>query len=155
MSNEVIEMPRRETYKVSWQRNKRRQFKEENGYSMTAHYGAGRNRKLVLERDSFSCVKCGMTDAQHKAAWNRPITIDHKDKDRTNNTLENLQTLCLKCHGNKDLIQPLRAQIVPAHKAEILARRESGETYQQIADALKFSIASIWKWCKRWDGESK
>lgn len=153
MSNEVIEMPRRETYKVQWQRNKRNQFKAENGYSMTAHYGAGRNRKAVLERDSFSCVKCGMTDEQHKAQWSRPITIDHKDKDRGNNAMDNLQTLCLPCHGNKDLIAPLRKQVVPAHREEIMSRREAGETYQQIADALNFSIASIWKWCKRWDGE--
>ncbi len=38
--------------------------------------------------------------------------------------------------------------------AELRQRYEgAGETYQQIADALNFSIASIWKWCKRLDGE--
>jgi hypothetical protein len=149
--NEVIEMPRRER-KSEWQRQSRDKFKAEQGYSMTAHYGAGRMRKQVLERDGYACVKCRMTDVEHKAAWGRPITIDHKSKDRSDNSLENLQTLCLVCHGNKDLIPTLRIQRVPIHKDQIIKMRAAGVTYQAIADQLGFSIGAIYKWCKAWKG---
>lgn len=138
------------TRKAEWQRESRAKFKDEHGYSTTANYGAGGNRQAVLDRDGHACVKCGMTDAQHKAKWDRPITIDHKSKDRSDNSLENLQVLCLTCHGNKDLIAPLRVQRIPAHKDAILARRAAGGTYQQIADDLGFSIGGIYKWCKLW-----
>lgn len=140
--------------KTQWQREARAKFAAAHGYSTTANYGAGGNREAVLERDGFACVRCGMTDAEHKATWNRPITIDHKSKDRSDNSMGNLQTLCLTCHGNKDLIAPLRAQRIPQHKAEILARRANGVTYQTIADDLGFSAGGIYKWCKFW-GEVK
>lgn len=136
--------------KMEWQRQSRRKFVAENGYSTNANYGAGGNRKEVLERDGYACVRCGMTDAQHKEKWNRPITVDHKSKDRGDNSMENLQVLCLTCHGNKDLIAPLRVQRIPPHKQEILARRITGETYQKIADDLGFSVGGIFKWCKSW-----
>lgn len=137
--------------KTAWQKNQRAQFAAEHGFSTTSDYGAGGLRKDVLERDGYKCVQCGMTDAEHKAKWSRPITIDHKDKDRSHNTMENFQTLCLTCHGRKDITPRLIVQKVPAHKEAILAGRASGLTYQQIADQLNFSIASIWKWCKRWE----
>lgn len=140
------------TRKVEWQRRTRDAFKEQNGYSQTCHYGAGRLRKAVLERDGYACVQCGMTDIAHKDKWNRPITIDHKDRDRTRNTMDNLQTLCLSCHGRKDLIPQLRVAKIPEHQEIIVKRRAEGATYQQIADELDVSIASVWKWVKRWEG---
>lgn len=109
-------------------------------------------RKDVLERDGYACVQCGMTDSSHKEKWNRPITIDHKDRDRTRNTMDNLQTLCLSCHGRKDLLPKLRIAKMPAHHETIVSRRAAGATYQQIADELGVSIASVWKWVKRWEG---
>jgi 5-methylcytosine-specific restriction endonuclease McrA len=66
-------------------------------------------RKQVLERDEYKCVMCGMTNEEHKQKWNREITLDHIDKvgryaEYPNNTLNNLQTLCLRCHSHKDAI---------------------------------------------------
>jgi len=139
--------------KIEWQRVKRREFKRVHGYSTHAHKATGGLRGKVLERDGFSCVKCGMTDAEHKAKWSRPITIDHKDKNRKNNTMENLQTLCLRCHGQKDLIPRLRAQRVSKVRDEIMTLRGLGATYQEIADAAGFSIAAVWKWIQRWNNE--
>lgn len=131
--------------KTAWQREQRRKFKEVNGYSTTAHYGAGGNRAAVLQRDGFACVKCGMTDREHVKKWNRPITIDHKDKDRSNNAMTNLQTLCLTCHGNKDLIPRLRERKTTQHMAQILELRSAGKTYQQIADATGLSIGAVYR----------
>ncbi len=72
-------------------------------------YLFGGNRQLVLERDNYKCVKCGMTDKEHRKHWKRSITVDHidgngksKPKKFKNNSLKNLQTLCLICHGTKD-----------------------------------------------------
>jgi hypothetical protein len=67
------------------------------------------NRTAVLDRDGRSCLKCGMTEEQHKEKFDRGLTVDHKDglgrglnKPERNDSMENLQTLCLPCHGKKD-----------------------------------------------------
>ena len=72
-------------------------------------YLYGQLRSVVLERDGYKCVRCKMTDKEHREKWGCSITIDHIDgngyykrKSHKNNLLENLQTLCLKCHGKKD-----------------------------------------------------
>lgn len=64
-------------------------------------------REQVIQRDKEQCVQCGMTREEHKNRWGRDITVDHIDmrgrySDSPNNTLENLQTMCLSCHGRKD-----------------------------------------------------
>jgi hypothetical protein len=138
--------------KMAWQRDQRRRFAAEHGYSTASHYACGGNREEVLKRDGHACVKCGMTAEEHIKRWgkHRRITVDHKDKDRTNNTMDNLQTLCLSCHGQKDLIPELRVPQIPEQKDKIIHMREEGLTYQAIADATGFSIGSIYKWCKKW-----
>jgi hypothetical protein len=58
-------------------------------------------REVVIERDGSKCVKCGMTRTAHLETWNTDLNVDHINRDRTQNTLSNLQTLCLACHGSK------------------------------------------------------
>lgn len=72
-------------------------------------YSFQKNRQffLALTRDNWTCRMCKMTNEKHKEIWNRAITVDHIDgKGRyssiKNHNLENLQTLCLRCHGLKD-----------------------------------------------------
>lgn len=79
-------------------------------------------REAVLTRDGFACIQCGST--QH-------LCVHHKDKrgrsvprHLKNNAIDNLETLCRKCHIN-------------AHRADLLAvrrannfRRPSGLTYR-------------------------
>ena len=59
----------------------------------------------VLERDNHTCVSCGMNEQAHIKKWGYRISVDHIDGNRNNNILENLQTLCLSCHGTKDNIR--------------------------------------------------
>ena len=96
-----------------------------------------------------------MTDEAHRERWGRPITIDHISRDRSDNSDENLQTLCLSCHGRKDISPHLIVERVPKHRAEIEARRANGQSYQRIADDLGFSVGSIWKWVQRWQREEQ
>ncbi len=75
-------------------------------YRDKVHFGG--NRFKVLERDRYSCVKCGMTNSEHKKRWKREITVDHIDGNgrnskTKNNKLDNLQTLCASCHCRKDI----------------------------------------------------
>ena len=140
--------------KLEWQRRNRRAFVEKNGYSTAANYACGGRREEILSRDNHRCVKCGMSDVNHKLKWGRPITIDHIDKDRSNNSPGNLQTLCLTCHGRKDLMPQLRVRVIEEYKQTILAMRDSGCTFQAIADETGFSIAAIWKWIRIWRMET-
>lgn len=70
----------------------------------------GENRELAIQRDGEKCVSCGMTREEHQAKYGRDITVDHIDgngrnnsPETRNNDLSNLQTLCLPCHGRKDI----------------------------------------------------
>lgn len=78
-----------------------REFRKKNN----ARFGG--LRVTVLERDNYQCVECGMTQAKHLALWNKSLTIDHinnlgRTTKKPDNRLDNLQTLCLRCHGKKD-----------------------------------------------------
>ena len=138
--------------KLEWQRDQRRDFASARGYSQTSDYATGKLREAVLIRDGRKCVRCGMTEAEHLAKWNRPITVDHRDKDRSRNTMENLQTLCLSCHGKKDNTN-FRREKVPNHKQTVLEMRAAGATYQAIGAQIQASIGAIHKWVKRWEKE--
>ena len=50
----------------------------------------GGQREIVLLRDDRMCVICSKTTK---------LCVHHIDKNRQNNTLENLATLCSSCHG--------------------------------------------------------
>lgn len=137
-------------YKLEWQRKKRKEFKEKYGYSLERYYDNKGLREEVLKRDGYKCIECGMTAEEHLKKWNRPITIHHKNKNHKDNRLENMETLCLSCHGRKDISPKLIQQQVPKYKHEILILRAFGLSYDDIADYFGFSTSSIWKWIKKW-----
>jgi hypothetical protein len=67
-------------------------------------------RETVIHRDNEKCVMCGITREQHKLIYNKDITVNHINKrgrysDNPDNRLENLETLCFRCHGHKDAIK--------------------------------------------------
>lgn len=69
-------------------------------------------REAVIKRDNEQCVECGMTRKDHQEKWGRDITVDHYDgmgrySVEQNNRLNNLQTLCLSCHGKKDIMRAI------------------------------------------------
>lgn len=69
-------------------------------------------RDLVLERDNYTCQYCGMTQEQHILLFNKSLTIHHLDgkgvnvpRTEKNNDINNLITLCLRCHGREDSLR--------------------------------------------------
>ena len=72
----------------------------------------GGNREKAIQRDNEMCITCGMTRMKHKDSFKRDITVDHIDGNgrgkrmgEQNNSLDNLATLCLPCHGKKDYLR--------------------------------------------------
>lgn len=68
------------------------------------HFGG--NRELALERDNWTCQECGMSQEKCIVMFNRGLSVHHKDenglnvpKEDKNNELENLITLCTRCHN--------------------------------------------------------
>jgi len=47
------------------------------------------NRDIVLKRDDYKCRWCKST---------KNICVHHEDENRRNNSMDNLITLCAKCH---------------------------------------------------------
>lgn len=63
------------------------------------HYGSGASfatyRARALKRYGKVCVVCGFDQDA------RMLDVDHKDSNRLNNKIENLQVLCVWCHAVK------------------------------------------------------
>lgn len=69
------------------------------------HYGG--KRFIVLDRDNWECQYCGMIQEQCMVLFGRSLTIHHIDRngrgsDNPNNDLDNLVTLCFRCHPLAD-----------------------------------------------------
>ena len=62
----------------------------------------GGNRDLVFERGNWSCQECGMSNEQHIVIFNKFITVHHISGNKKDCSLNNLVTLCLRCHVTKD-----------------------------------------------------
>ncbi len=63
----------------------------------------GGNKQKALERDNFQCQECGITQEQHFLLYNKGLAVHHIDgkgygSKEPNNDLDNLQTLCYRCH---------------------------------------------------------
>ncbi len=64
----------------------------------------GNDWKKVFERDNYTCQRCGMTNKEHIKKWGRHISLHHidgkgKNAKEKNNSMNNLITFCISCHG--------------------------------------------------------
>jgi hypothetical protein len=62
------------------------------------------NKQIALERDGFICKKCGLNQEQHIVLFGRGLHVHHIDEFGRNsliknNELNNLITLCVRCHA--------------------------------------------------------
>ncbi len=136
---------------------------EEMARNRDSYYFNGLRTK-VFERDGYKCVSCGMTNEEHKSKWNTELTIDHidgkgrlvKDKQSKNSSIDNLQTLCYRCHGRKDGRGGISYKGLPVprmsndyiaecgHCRSIYAKqlRHAGLTYGEIEEIIPFKYKS-------------
>lgn len=59
-------------------------------------------RQQARKRDLFCCQACGISKREN----GRELHTHHIDYDDTNNTLDNLVTLCAHCHKNIHMNRP-------------------------------------------------
>lgn len=87
----------------------RRERRKEGRYTLTENYYSdisnfGMSREIIFRRDSYACTKCKSTDNLifHHKDGSGYVPGKNKRKD-TNNNIDNLQTLCRKCHNELHL----------------------------------------------------
>lgn len=113
-------------------------YNGESGIERKFKYMFGGKRELAIIRDGEKCVKCGMTREEHKQIYKRDITVDHIDgrglkvpANMKNNSLDNLQTLCMPCHGRKDGARGKKFSDLPVEsKRRILQALKKGHETQ-------------------------
>lgn len=95
----------------------------------------GGNREIAIKRDGEKCLHCGMTRQEHKEKYRRDITVDHIDGQGRyskikNNSLDNLQTLCVQCHARKDRLIFIKSALYkPKPRKEICIRGHKFSEY--------------------------
>ncbi|WP_226043305.1 HNH endonuclease [Natrinema sp. DC36] len=105
-----------------------RQWKRENWKGENApnwqggwndYYGPNweKQRRKARENDDFACQGCGLTQLEHLERWGERLHVHHIVPFREHegyekaNALDNLVTLCRKCHHSKWEGIPLRPQL--------------------------------------------
>lgn len=64
-------------------------------------------REKVKERDMYMCWNCGMTEQESMMEYGQTLSVHHKDEDKTNNSMDNLVTLCKGCHQRLHLMHDI------------------------------------------------
>jgi 5-methylcytosine-specific restriction endonuclease McrA len=74
------------------------------GHEQNRGYTWPKQRKKALNRDSWECCRCGMSNSEHEVEHSQQIHVHHiirygafENHERANQ-LENLVTLCRPCH---------------------------------------------------------
>jgi len=113
-------------------------------------------REKVIKRDNSKCTNCKMTRVAHQKNFGKDITVDHVNGNRDTNTMKNLVTLCLTCHGSKDGQRADyskrdlkgekhgRSKLTEKEVVEIRKRVASGETQVSIAAEFGVTVTPIY-----------
>lgn len=89
--------------KNNWMRGRFKHFNHgyKGGKTLYRGWNWKTTRIAVKNRDGYTCVKCGMTEVESSNLFDQPLQVDHITPWRISkdNSMENLQTLCCRCHG--------------------------------------------------------
>jgi hypothetical protein len=94
----------------------------------------GGQYEAVMERDKHCCVMCRRIERLH---------IHHKDRNRENNELGNLETLCWWCHGKVHSTSipigrySLEGKLLDTYNGMREASRITGVEYSRIAKCCR------------------
>ena len=104
----------------------------------------------ILERDNYKCIKCGMSNKDHKKKWNRRLTVDHIDGNTQNNIDENLMTLCIVCHARKDglrthvlVLEKNKHKVIYDYLTETMSANSIASKYEV---SLEVTMRSLRRW---------
>ena len=84
--------------RMNWGKNKLT-IKEDKVFKENSFCKKETIKKYFLNKKEYKCEKCGI---EH---WNNeyiPLEIHHKDGNRKNNTIDNLELLCPNCHSQTE-----------------------------------------------------
>jgi len=66
-------------------------------------------REDVINRDDKECKMCGISRKKHKEDTGKDLAVHHIDANKSNNSYDNLATLCLACNVKVEF-KPVRVQ---------------------------------------------
>lgn len=76
-----------------------KRWKEGKESGLCGEYGLSKYiRRYLLEKVNYKCEKCGWGE-KNPYTGNYVLEIHHKDGNYKNNSEDNLEVLCLNCHG--------------------------------------------------------
>lgn len=88
------------SYMREWFKYYKRDYKQ---HADTVYFDG--NREKAIERDGFQCTLCGITREEHRERYEKDLNVHHVDgkgfgrkKADRNSELENLLTVCVRCH---------------------------------------------------------
>ena len=93
----------------------------------------GNNYLKALQRDEFRCILCD---------WKDYVVVHHIDRDIKNNKLNNLATVCMRCHAG---LHGLTLCVRSPKREIILELRKEGFTYQEIGNNLGISRQRVYQ----------
>lgn len=85
------------------------------GPSFSKRYGGKAweaTRKRIFARDNWQCVKCGRVCSEK---WEAQCDHISRKAESHDDSDDNLQTLCYKCHGKKSLAEKLALREAEKH----------------------------------------
>lgn len=121
-------------------------------------YRFGGNREKAIQRDGERCICCGITRKKHKEKYDRDISVDHingkgcnEPRNRKDNRIDNLQTLCLRCHGKKDgrrkktiltkdLVDEIREKYSTGEYVQKRLAKEYGVTQSAVSLIVNYKV---------------
>ena len=93
--------------------------------------GKSAYKNMALKHYGRRCMNCGKIDEREKY-----IHVHHRDHDRSNNHIENLEVLCAKCHKTK---HPRKATDYQKQRASETNKGKitTNETKKRMSEARK------------------
>lgn len=71
-------------------------------------------REFILDRDKYQCRVCGRSLNNSKFRH-----VHHRDADKKNNSMDNLISLCIHCHGQVHSKKPTSSESIMALRSEL------------------------------------
>lgn len=101
----------------------------------------GGNKQAVFDRDINQCQLCGVKESRNK----KPLLIHHIDGsgdhgEKTNNSMENLITLCNRCHQHTHRHQKATGYVCQSREDIVRTMAKVIEEYRKV-----FPIPRNWK----------